>query len=157
MVKVFCISLEFCSALQLCIVAKGKGELRMKKEWVKLKTAVNMAAAMEVLTFVSFVSFLFCLFCLLFFVFCLFFVFFCFVMAASTSPFYHQYQLHHHHHHHYHHHDDHHYQGDKEESDEDEEIYVIEPKPEPKFRHQIFRDKERVIHNNNVLVIIVIF
>ena len=138
MVKVFCISLEFCSALQLCIVAKGKGELRMKKEWVKLKTAVNMAAAMEVLTFMSFL-FLFCLFCR-FLVF--FFVFFCFVMAASTSPFYHQYQLHHHH---YHHHDDHHYQGDKEESDEDEEIYVIEPKPEPKFRHQIFRDKERVI------------
>ena len=150
MVKVFCISLEFCSALQLCIVAKGKGELRMKKEWVKLKTAVNMAAAMEVLTFMSFL-FLFCLFCR-FLVF--FFVFFCFVMAASTSPFYHQYQLHHHH---YHHHDDHHYQGDKEESDEDEEIYVIEPKPEPKFRHQIFRDKERVIHNNNVLVILVIF
>ena len=62
MVKVCCISLEFCSALQLCIVAKGKGELRMKKEWVKLKTAVNMAAAMEVLTFMSFFFFFFCLF-----------------------------------------------------------------------------------------------
>ena len=34
---------------------------------------------------------------------------------------------------------------DKEEPDEDEEIYVIEPKPEPKFRRQIFRDKDRVI------------
>ena len=45
----------------------------------------------------------------------------------------------HHHHHNYHH------QGDKEESDEDEEIYAIDPKPEPKFRQQIFRDKERVI------------
>ena len=43
---------------------------------------------------------------------------------------------------------------DKEEPDEDEEIYVIEPKPEPKFRHQIFRDKERVIHNNNDVIMI---
>ena len=34
---------------------------------------------------------------------------------------------------------------EKEEPDEDEEIYVIEPKPEPKFRRQIFRDKDRVI------------
>ena len=65
MVKVCYISLEFCSALQLCIVAKGKGELRMKKEWVKLKTAVNMAAAMEVLTFMYFFVFFVYLFCLL--------------------------------------------------------------------------------------------
>ena len=40
---------------------------------------------------------------------------------------------------------------DKEEPDEDEEIYVIEPKPEPKFRRQIFRDKDRVILLTNFM------
>ena len=42
---------------------------------------------------------------------------------------------------------------DKEEPDEDEEIYVIEPKPEPKFRRQIFRDKDRVILLKNFMSI----
>ena len=58
-----------CIAVVHCCQGKG---WRMKKEWVKLKTAVNMAAAMEVLTFMSFlfICFVFfcsfCLFCCLF-------------------------------------------------------------------------------------------
>ena len=104
----------------------------MKKEWKKLKTAVNLAAAMEVGAFTFYIH----------------------VFFSSWFLFY---NLGHHPHHHNNHHQNHHphqgdhhnhnnhHQGDKEESDEDEEIYAIDPKPEPKFRQQIFRDKERVI------------